>query len=276
MALVGQTLYVADTWNHLIRKVDLAAQRVTTVAGTGEQNRDKPPMGRMARPLSTALSSPWDLLLHDGRLFIAMAGLHQIWTMRPEKPTITVYAGNGVEDIVDGPTESRRLYQPGTASFAQPSGLATDDRWLYVADSEGSSIRAVPFDPRKKAWTLVGTAQLAAARLFTFGDVDGPAEVVRLQHPLGLAFYEERLYVADTYNNKIKPIVPATGETQTLAGSAAAGRSDDPPQFNSPGGLAAAAGKLYVADTDNHLIRVIDLRSANRVSTLRILGLEAG
>jgi DNA-binding beta-propeller fold protein YncE len=122
----------------------------------------------------------------------------------------------------------------------------------------------------------VGTAQLAAARLFTFGDVDGPADVVRLQHPLGLAFYEERLYVADTYNNKIKAIVPATGETQTLAGSAAAGRSDDLPQFNSPGGLAAAAGKLYVADTDNHLVRAIDLRSANRVSTLRISGLEAG
>lgn len=104
--------------------------------------------------------------------------------------------------------------------------------------------------------------------------MDGQGDSVRLQHPLGLAFSEERLYAADTYNNKIKVIVPATGETQTLAGSAA-GRSDDPPQFNSPGGLAAAAGKLYVADTDNHLVRVIDLGRGNRVSTLRILGLEA-
>ena len=275
MALAGETLYVADTWNHLIRKVDLAGKRVTTVAGTGQQSRNTPPMGRLAKPLATALSSPWDLLLHDGRLYIAMAGLHQIWAMRLEKPTIGVYAGNGVEDIVDGPIEPRRLDQPGQASFAQPSGLASDGEWLYVADSEGSSIRAVPFDPRRKAWTVVGTAQLPAARLFTFGDVDGQGDSVRLQHPLGLAFSEERLYAADTYNNKIKVIVPATGETQTLAGSAAAGRSDDPPQFNSPGGLAAAAGKLYVADTDNHLVRVIDLGRGNRVSTLRILGLEA-
>ena len=188
MALAGETLYVADTWNHLIRKVDLAAKRVTTVAGTGQQSRDTPPMGRLAKPLATALSSPWDLLLHDGRLYIAMAGLHQIWVMRLDKPAIGVYAGNGVEDIVDGPIEPRRLYQPGQASFAQPSGLASDGQWLYVADSEGSSIRAVPFDARRKVWTVVGTAQLPAARLFTFGDVDGQGDAVRLQHPLGLAF----------------------------------------------------------------------------------------
>ena len=203
-----------------------------------------------------------------------MAGLHQIWRMRLERPGIGVYAGNGVEDIVDGPIEPRRLYQPGYASFAQPSGLATDGQWLYVADSEGSSIRAVPFDARRKVWTVVGTAQLPSARLFTFGDVDGRGPSVRLQHPLGLAFYEGRLYVADTYNNKIKAIDPATGETRTLAGSGAAGRSDDPPTFNEPGGIAAAAGKLYVADTDNHLIRVIDLGRGNRVSTLRMSGLE--
>jgi DNA-binding beta-propeller fold protein YncE len=273
MALDGQSLYVADTWNHLIRKVDLAARRVTTVAGTGEQNRTTPPMGRMAKPLATALSSPWDLLLHDNRLYIAMAGLHQIWMMRLDRPAIGVYAGNGVEDIVNGPIEPRRLYQPGFASFAQPSGLASDGQWLYVADSEGSSIRAVPFEARQKVRTVVGTADLPSARLFTFGDVDGRGQSVRLQHPLGLAYYEGRLYVTDTYNNKIKVIDPATGEVRTLVGSTTAGRTDDPPAFDSPGGIAAAAGKLYVADTDNHLIRVIDLRRDNRVSTLSIRGM---
>ena len=87
-------------------------------------------MDRLARPLGTALSSPWDLWLHAGSLYIAMAGLHQIWIMRLNQSGdgsgIRVYAGNGVEDIVNGPIEPRRLYQPGFASFAQPSGLSSD------------------------------------------------------------------------------------------------------------------------------------------------------
>jgi DNA-binding beta-propeller fold protein YncE len=271
MALDGQTLYVADTENHLIRKVDLVGRRVTTIAGVGRQNRQPPPFDALRPPLATALSSPWDLWLHRGDLYIAMAGVHQLWVMRLDGSGIGVYAGNGTEDIIDGPLRPRGWFEPGFASFAQPSGLASDGQWLFVADSEGSSIRAVPFDARKGVRTIVGTAHLPSARLFTFGDIDGRGASVRLQHPLGIAYYEEKLYVADTYNNKIKVIDPATGSTQTLAGSATPGRTDEPPRFNQPAGLAAAAGKLYVADTNNHLIRVIDLRREHRVSTLRPL-----
>jgi DNA-binding beta-propeller fold protein YncE len=268
MALSGETLYVADTENHLIRKVDLAARRVTTIAGVGRQGRDTPPLGRLGKPLKTPLSSPWDLWIHAGNLYIAMAGWHQIWSMRLDESGIGVYAGNGQEDIVDGLIAPRRLSQPGFAAFAQPSGLTSDGRWLYVADCEGSSIRAVPFDAKQQVRTVVGTAHLPSARLFTFGDVDGRGDGVRLQHPLGVSCYEGKLYVADTYNNKIKAIDPATGETRTLVGSAAPGRSDVPPAFNQPAGIAAAGGKLYVADTNNHLIRVIELGDASKVSTL--------
>ena len=235
MALDGGDLYVADTWNHLIRRVDLAGKRVTTVAGTGEQNRH-PVFGRFGKPTATALSSPWDLLLHGGSLYIAMAGLHQIWVLRPSGAGIGIYAGNGNEDIADGPIAPRRQFQPGYAAFAQPSGLASDGHWLFVADSEGSSIRAVPLDRGKEVRTVVGTAHLISARLFTFGDVDGRGDGVRLQHPLGLAFHDGKLYVADTYNNKIKVIDPANGDTRTLLGTTAAGRTDDPPAFNAPGG----------------------------------------
>ncbi len=274
MALQGETLYVADTENHAIRKVDLAAKRVTTIAGTGRQSRDRPPVGKMAPALKIPLNSPWALWLHEGDLYVAMAGSHQIWKMRLERGTIGPYAGNGREDIVDGPLLPRQPYQVGYSSFAQPSGLASDGDWLYVADSEGSSIRAIPLDPRKEVKTVVGTAHLAGARLFTFGDVDGPAQQARLQHPLGVAFYGGRLYVADTYNSKIKVIDTASGATQTLAGTGKPGTSDDPPQFNEPAGISAAAGKLFVADTNNHSIRAVDLTSG-KVTTLAIAGLQA-
>jgi YVTN family beta-propeller protein len=202
-----------------------------------------------------------------------MAGVHQIWAMRLDGSGIGVYAGNGSEDIVDGPLRPRRWFEPGFAAFAQPSGLASDGSSLFVADSEGSSIRAVPLDAKRGVRTIVGTAHLRSARLFTFGDVDGRGQEVRLQHPLGITYYDGKLYVADTYNNKIKVIDPATDSTQTLVGSTTPGRTDQPAAFNQPAGITAAAGKLYVADTNNHLIRTIDLRNGNRVSTLAISGL---
>jgi DNA-binding beta-propeller fold protein YncE len=275
MVLDGQVLYVADTENHLIRKVDLAGREVSTVAGLGSQAREPPQFGRMSRPLATALSSPWALSLHEGQIYIAMAGLHQIWRMRLDGSGIAVYAGNGQEDIVDGPLLPRQAFQAGYSSFAQPSGLAGDGQLLYVADSEGSSIRTVPLSPRGRVGTLVGTAHLASGRLFTFADVDGRPPKVRLQHPLGVVYYQQKLYVADTYNNKIKVIDPEDGNTRTLAGTGKAGSGNQPAEFDEPAGITAANGKLYVADTNNHLIRVIDLREAAKVSTLAIRGLEA-
>ncbi len=272
MALWEGNLYVADAGNHLVRKIDLSTGTVATIAGTGRQSRELPPFVGAPNALKTPLSSPWDLLVHNGQLYIAMAGPHQIWRMKLDGTAIGVYAGNGREDIIDGPLAPRRPYQLGFSSFAQPSGLASDGQWLYVADCEGSSIRAVPFDSSKRVRTVVGTAELPRARLFTFGDVDGLPPQARLQHPLCVAFYRQQLYVADTYNHKIKRVDPATGETRTLSGTGRAGRSDDPAEFNEPAGLSAAGGKLYVADTNNHLIRVIDLDDGNRVSTLALTG----
>ena len=109
MALSGNELFVADTENHEIRRVDLAGRKVTTVAGTGQQSREPAAPGRRADPRRTALSSPWDLLLHGDDLFIAMAGCHQIWRMRLDGSAIGPYAGNGREDIVDGPLLPERL-----------------------------------------------------------------------------------------------------------------------------------------------------------------------
>lgn len=283
MALQGDTLYVADTENHLLRKIDLRAQRVETIAGVGRQRRDRYANVRsdLGKPNKTALNSPWALVIQGEYLYIAMAGAHQIWKMALDESRIGVHAGNATEDITDGPLLPRNSRQKGTASFAQPSGLATDGKWLFVADSEGSSIRAVPFELSGSVRTVVGTSHLPTNRLFTFGDVDGQQPLALLQHPLDVVYYGGLLYVADTYNSKIKAIEVEQQSVTTLAGNGVDrspgdfGEPDDAlGVFDEPAGLSAADGKLYVADTNNHRIRVIDLRQANRVSTLSIAGLE--
>ena len=134
---------------------------------------DPLPKRWVGKPSKTALNSPWALNVHEKDLYIAMAGPHQIWKMPLDESIVGPYAGNGREDIVDGPLVPRQPYDLGYSSFAQPSGLTSDGIWLYVADSEGSSIRAVPFDPRKRVKTVVGTSRLDFGRLFVFGDVDG-------------------------------------------------------------------------------------------------------
>ncbi len=221
-------------------------------------------------PRSTALNSPWALYIHKRELYIAMAGPHQIWKMPLDELEIGPYAGNGREDIRDGRLLPRTPYAAGYSSFAQPSGLAGDANWLYVADSEGSAIRAVPFDPKKLVRTIVGKT----GTLFTFGDKDGNYAEARLQHALGVVYHDGVLYVADTYNNKIKNVDPTQRTSQTLAGTGEPGASDSPAQFDEPAGITYAAGKLFVADTNNHLIRTIDLETKT-VATLAIPGLES-
>ena len=282
MALLGETLYVCDTENHLLRKVDLASQSVTTIAGTGVQRRGpwpgidmtsgKLPDRFVGDPKTTALNSPWALWIHGEVMYIAMAGPHQIWSMPLDESEIGPYAGNGREDIVDGELLPDQPYGP-SSSFAQPSGLASDGKSLFVADSEGSSIRAVPFGGTGEVGTVVGTADEPQARLFIFGDVDGSGDEVRLQHPLGVSWYDGTLYVADTYNSKIKAIDVDTKSVSTVAGPETeiigAPEGD---QLREPTGLSAAAGRVFVADTNSHAIRVIDL-STGALSTLEIAGL---
>ncbi len=288
MALVGNSLYVADTENHLLRKVDLAAKRVTTIAGTGEKGGawadlvaggDNPlkrrGVGEHRMPKTTALSTPSALWLQGDNLYIAMAGMHQIWKMPLDESSIGPYAGNAREDIVDGPLLSGVPYDPGGSSFAQPSGLSSDGKQLFVADSEGSTVRSVPFDPNGKVETLVGLT----GTLFDFGDTDGSGRDVRLQHPLDVAWSDGKLYVADTYNNKIKVIDVERRTCRTLAGTGKSGNADaekgDAAMFNEPAGISVAGGKLFVADTNSHLIRVVELAAPNRVTTLKIDGLTA-
>ncbi|MBI1356749.1 MAG: redoxin domain-containing protein [Acidobacteria bacterium] len=261
MAVEGDLLYVADTDNHALRRVDLRARTVLTLAGDGEQDLDFNNLPGPAR--GRRLNSPWDLTIAHGVLFIAMAGPHQIWGYDLEEGYLAGHAGSGREDHVDGPLLA--------ASLAQPSGLSHDGTHLFVADSEVSSIRAVDLDPRGgHVKTVLGQG------LFDFGDVDGGPAEARLQHPLDVEYAEGTLFVADTYNNKIKAVGLHTRSARTFAGSGVAGFADGPAEqaaFHEPGGLSHADGKLYVADTNNHRIRVVDVVSG-AVSTFPLLETE--
>ena len=257
MTLDQDSLYVADTENHLIRRVDLKKRVVETIAGTGQQSHA---YGEEGAARTVALNSPWDLQLVGRNLYVAMAGPHQIWKLDLDKNHVSTFAGSGVEGREDGALAE--------AAFAQPSGLASDGHTLYVADSEANIIRAVGLGPEAKVRTLAG------GDLFDFGDVDGTGDDVRLQHPLGLFALDGRLFIADTYNHKIKQLDPQTGSVTTFLGTGQPGQMDGAsPSFYEPGGLSIAGDKLFVADTNNHAVRVIDLKT-KQTATLVIKGLR--
>lgn len=255
MALDGDFLYVADTENHSIRRVDLKNKRVARIAGTGNLFGFT---GSGGPALETSLRSPWDLSLVGRDLFIAMAGSHQIWRLDLKTGEIGPYAGSRVEARIDGPL--------GEAGFAQPSGIVADGKHLFVADSESNIIREIDFET-SSVETLVG------GDLFYFGDVDGRGDSVRLQHPLGIELYDGDLLLADTYNHKIKILDPEKRTVQTFLGTGEPGQKDGTkPSFYEPGGISVAGGKLFVADTNNQAIRVVDLKT-RETSTLKIDGL---
>jgi thiol-disulfide isomerase/thioredoxin len=268
MTLQGETLYVADRKNHLIRALDLKKRKVSNLAGTGAQGHDRRSSGT---PLTISLNSPWDLLLLGEDMYIAMAGHHQIWKLSLKDKRLGPMAGNGRENIYPSVTHEKEGAKGSweRSMFAQPSGLATDGKTLFVADSEVSAVRAVSLDPADRSVrTLVGEG------LFEFADIDGVAEQVRLQHCLGVAFYEGKVFVADTYNNKIKTLDPKTQKCETFLGERKPGREDKPPRFDEPAGLCIAGDLLYLADTNNHRIRIVDLKT-KEVRTLTLTGVTA-
>lgn len=261
MALVGDTLYVADTENHMIRTIDLKQKQVKTLAGTGEQARRRSSGGKLQ---TEPLNSPWALAHIKGVLYICMAGPHQIWSHELGSDQIGVYAGSGREDITNGPLE--------TSAFAQTSDIAVDGDVFYVVDSEGSSVRKVD-TKQKKVTTVAGTSDLERGRaLFEFGDKDGIGDKARLQHPLGVIHDKNRLIVADTYNHKIKTIDLKTNEVKSFLGTDKAGSSLKPIEFSEPSGLALVGDRLFVADTNNHRIAVVNLKD-NKAIDFKIQGL---
>jgi len=238
MRIARGKLYVADTENHLIRTVDLHSYEVETFAGTGELGDDRAG-GKCGT--DQPINSPWDLAVEGGTLYVAMAGLHQIWRFELGTGMGRAFVGSGRENLTDGPAEQ--------AALAQPSGLALHGNELYFADSEVSAIRGVDL-AKEEVYTIIGEG------LFDFGDVDGAYPGARLQHCLGVAAWQDRLFVADSYNHKVKMIDPVMRTSVTVLGDGEPGATSPGGGLRlfEPGGLSMADNELMVADTNNHRI----------------------
>jgi DNA-binding beta-propeller fold protein YncE len=231
LAFDTDRLYVADSENHTVSAIDLQTGRGITLAGTGKQMRTRSDRDE------GALSSPWDLVVTGGTIYVAMAGVHQIWAIDSRTGRARVHSGTGGEDIADGPHSS--------ALLAQPMGITTDGNRLYFADAESSAVRWADVAPEGLVGTIIGTG------LFDFGDVDGVGDDVRMQHQQGVARRANgELLVADSYNDALKWVNVETREARTwLRG------------FHEPGGVAAAEKCAYIADTNAHRIMVADYES---------------
>ncbi|MDB5263028.1 MAG: hypothetical protein JWQ14_2309 [Adhaeribacter sp.] len=235
LALKGHLLYVADTKNNAIRLVDLDEKTVLTAVGNGKLEyyfyQDK-----LDEPVNP--NSPWDLAIAGDEMYIASAGNHQVLRMDLRTERVMRFAGNGREALINGPLRD--------ASFNQPSGLALAGNLLYVADAEASAIRVINVE-NGIVQTLVGRG------LFDFGDLDGAADVAQLQHAVGLTVVDSNLYIADTYNGKVKVLDLEKKRVRTLIGG-----------LNEPNDVKFIGGFLWVTDTNHHQLLKVNLETGEK------------
>ena len=223
-AEVGYDVVVAETVGHRLRGLSLATGELRTLAGDGRQ--------WMQGDGTDRLSSPWDVAWHDGLVWVAMAGIHQLWTFDPRTGEVAVAAGTTNEGLLDGPLDQ--------AWLAQTSGLVPDGARLWVVDSETSSLRYVEDG---KLHTVIGRG------LFDFGFTDGPADQALLQHPLGAAVLPDgSVAIADTYNGAVRRYDASTGEVSTIASGLA-----------EPSGLVVDGEQLVVAESAAHRLTRVPL-----------------
>ncbi|KAG5525459.1 hypothetical protein RHGRI_031948 [Rhododendron griersonianum] len=302
-------LYIADTENHALRVINFEDEMVGTLAGNGTKGSDYKGGGRgttqarihtlglshvgnhiacqsaqtfvFLKPVVSVLffqllNSPWDVCFDPVNevVYIAMAGQHQIWEHNTLDGVTRAFSGDGYERNLNGSSST-------STSFAQPSGisLSPDLKEAYIADSESSSIRALDLKTGGSR-LLAGGDPFFAENLFKFGDHDGAGSEVLLQHPLGvLCGKDGQIYIADSYNHKIKKLDPPSKRVSTVAGTGKAGFKDgmaQVAQLSEPSGIIEAQnGRLFIADTNNSVIRYLDLNKEKpELLTLELKGVQ--
>lgn len=233
LTVMKDMLFIADTGNHALRRVRLLSGEVDTLAGIGRPGQPS----AAGVPAEQPLNAPWDVCGAYDKLYIAMAGLQQVWEYDLGKRSMRPVAGSGRLGMVDG---------IGTgAALAQPSGIAMVQQTLYVVDSAASAIRSVHL-ANGGVQTLVGHGP------FDYGDQDGTRSAARLQYPLALALDPRSplLWIADTYNDGLKMLRLGGGDLR---------RFEIDYRLHQPSAVAASPGVLWVANTSAHEVVRIDL-----------------
>jgi sugar lactone lactonase YvrE len=228
---VGTNLYIADTGNGSIRKLDLSTGAVSTLA--------------------TGFSNPHGITSDGTFLYVCDTGNQVIKRVDPVTGAVTVFAGTvGSIGFANGTGPA--------AQFNYPYGIATDGTNLYVTDTYNETIRKIVISSGAVT-TLAGTA-------LTPGSTDATGAAARFFFPYGIAVAGSSLYIADSSNFMIRQLVIATAAVTTIAGQVLTPGSTDATglsaSFNQPTGLATDGTSLYVADTYNHTIRKMDISSS--------------
>ncbi|UFS70222.1 hypothetical protein LPW11_20400 [Geomonas sp. RF6] len=282
----GPSLFVADTFNNAVRRIDIASGTVSTLAGSGSpgfadgvgtEASFTSPLGittdgatvyltdngnSAVRSISLSsgsvstlvesnplVASPAGIATDGTTLYVADADLNVVQKVDIATQAVSTLAGDavtGAAGAVDG--------TGGAARFNQPAGLVLQGTNLFLADAENGTIRAI----------AVGSAAVSTVAGTPAG-ADGTGAASSFNSPYDLATDGSSIYVADAGSGSIRKIAIATGAVSTVAGSAGSVGSADgtagAARFNFPSSITTTLTDLYVADSGNHTIRKISLAS---------------
>jgi hypothetical protein len=242
-------LYVADTFNHVVRRIDLKTGIVTRVAGTGEKG-----FGGDGGPAANAVfDGTFAIAFHENRLYICDLGNRRIRAMALETGLVTTVAGSGEKGVpADG---ADALTQP----LVDPRAIAFDSRGnLYILERGGHALRVV--DRAGKIRTVAGTGQPGFA-----GD-GGPARMALMNGPKHVSIdRDDTVLITDTENHAIRRYSPSDETMSGLAGTGTRGAAglDGPPdrcELARPHGAQVhpTTREIFISDSENH--RVIRIR----------------
>ncbi|MBI3611550.1 MAG: SMP-30/gluconolactonase/LRE family protein [Nitrospirae bacterium] len=246
------SIFIADQGNHRIRKVDVVTGIIRTVAGNGTQGLT----GDGGPAAEARLNSPTGIAVDaEGNLYVSDTGNQRVRVVDSSTGLISAFAGTGISGFSgDGGPATR-------ADLANPTSLAFDSEGdLYIADSDNDRVRKVD----KKTGMITTVAGDGNSGLQGDG---GPAVEASLRYPAGIGIDQDILYIADTGHHLIRVVSLKTGIIASVAGSGRPGRGGDGGSatkafLSSPHGIALDLKSIYIADTDNHLIRKVALGSS--------------
>ncbi|HEY4530818.1 MAG TPA: hypothetical protein VIG97_10925 [Luteimonas sp.] len=235
------TLYIADTGNHAVRRIHLRTGDIDTVVGAGRPGT--PTEGPVSDPRMVALDQPRAVAasLAATSLYIATAGDNRVWRFDLSAPGIALVGGSGELAVADGTAAA--------AAFAEPSSLASVQQLVYICDSAGSAIRSA------NARTGVVTT-LVGGDAWNHGKADGARSEARLQQPQAIALDQTSpvLWIADSGNDCLRALRLGGGELTTV---------QLPQRLHAPSALAASDGAVWIADTDAHAVLRYDTRDGS-------------